>query len=446
MALLELSDLSVNYGEIEALRGVSFAVGEGEVVTLLGSNGAGKSTTLRAISGLAPARSGTISFDGKPIGGLDPRAIARAGIAHVPEGRRLFPGLTARENIMLGASNRDASAGVLRSESEAMFELFPDIRPFADVLAWKLSGGQQQMVALARGLMAKPRLLLLDEPSLGLAPVIVQAVFRIIADIHRRGTTVLLVEQNAHLALGIANFGHVLESGRLAVSGTPATLWSDDRIRDAYLGGAAQGREAGVARTAARSTAPSGQRLRISVKPSGGTEMASDKIAETDAEANKIGALSSKMFLRVEVSAYLVLGLLLALVAMIGTVSATLSLVKAGLELGGALSLVVTIDRILLVLMVIEILHTVRVSFNEGALVCEPFLIVGLIASIRRVLVITLESSQVQEPGKWTPEYQGMFNSTMIELVVLGGLILAMVWSIFLLRRSRLPRSIPLAR
>jgi branched-chain amino acid transport system ATP-binding protein len=244
MTLLEVKDLSVAYGEIEALRGVSLTIEEGAVVALLGSNGAGKSTTLRAISGLAPARSGTISFDGKPIGGLDPRAIARAGIAHVPEGRRLFPGLTARENIMLGASNRDASAGVLRSESEAMFELFPDIRPFADVLAWKLSGGQQQMVALARGLMAKPRLLLLDEPSLGLAPVIVQAVFRIIADIHRRGTTVLLVEQNAHLALGIANFGHVLESGRLAVSGTPATLWSDDRIRDAYLGGAARGRGA----------------------------------------------------------------------------------------------------------------------------------------------------------------------------------------------------------
>lgn len=171
--------------------------------------------------------------------------------------------------------------------------------------------------------------------------------------------------------------------------------------------------------------------------------MSGEKSEKSDVEANKIGQLSSRMFLRVEVSAYLILGLLLALVAAIGTVSATVSLFHAGLELGGELSLVVTIDRILLVLMVIEILHTVRVSFNEGALVCEPFLIVGLIASIRRVLVITLESSQVQEPGKWTPDYQGMFNSTMIELVVLGGLILAMVVSIYLLRRSLLPRTIP---
>jgi uncharacterized membrane protein (DUF373 family) len=174
--------------------------------------------------------------------------------------------------------------------------------------------------------------------------------------------------------------------------------------------------------------------------------MTSDSTEKSDAEANKIGQLSSTIFLRVEVSAYLVLGVLLALVAMIGTVSAGLSLAQAALELGGALSLVVTIDRILLVLMVIEILHTVRVSFKEGALVCEPFLVVGLIASIRRVLVITLESSQVQEPGKWTPDYQGLFNSTMIELVVLGGLILAMVWSIYLLRRSQLPRTIPVGR
>jgi uncharacterized membrane protein (DUF373 family) len=169
--------------------------------------------------------------------------------------------------------------------------------------------------------------------------------------------------------------------------------------------------------------------------------MDSAKIEKTDVEANKIGEISGKVFLRVEVSAYLVLGLLLAAVAVIGTVSATIALVTAAIERGESLSLVVTIDRILLVLMVIEILHTVRVSFNEGALVCEPFLIVGLIASIRRVLVITLESSQVQEPGKWTPDYQGMFNSTMIELCVLGGLILAMVFSIYLLRRSHLPRS-----
>ena len=162
------------------------------------------------------------------------------------------------------------------------------------------------------------------------------------------------------------------------------------------------------------------------------------KSEQPDAEANWIGNIASRAFLRIEVAAYFILGVLLATVALLGTINATLALVKAGWNLGESLSLVVTIDRILLVLMVIEILHTVRVSFREGALVCEPFLVVGLIASIRRVLVITLESSQVQEPGKWTPEFQGQFNSTMIELCVLGGLILAMVWSIYLLRRRPL--------
>ena len=160
-------------------------------------------------------------------------------------------------------------------------------------------------------------------------------------------------------------------------------------------------------------------------------------------DADRIGELSGRIFHRIEVSAYFLLGVLLALVAAIGAVSATISLIGAAKELGGSLSLVVTIDRILLVMMVIEILHTVRVSFNEGALVCEPFLIVGLIASVRRVLVITLESSQAQEPGKWTPDLQGLFNSTMIELCVLGGLILAFVTSIYMLRRSLLPRTIP---
>jgi uncharacterized membrane protein (DUF373 family) len=160
-----------------------------------------------------------------------------------------------------------------------------------------------------------------------------------------------------------------------------------------------------------------------------------------DPEANRIGDVSSRAFLRIEVSAYLILGLLLAIVALIGTVSAAIELVRAAQELTDSLPLVVTIDRILLVLMVIEILHTVRVSFKEGALVCEPFLIVGLIASIRRVLVITLESSQAQEPGKWTPDFQKLFNSSMIELCVLGGLILAMVVSIYLLRRSEPPHA-----
>jgi branched-chain amino acid transport system ATP-binding protein len=237
MSLLEVKDLSVSYGEIEALRGVSLTIDEGAVVALLGSNGAGKSTTLRAISGLVAPRAGSIVFDGKSIAGMSPRAIVKLGVAHVPEGRRIFPGLTVRENIMLGASNGNASAAAIRRESDSMFDLFPAIKPFADALGWTLSGGQLQMVAIARGLMAKPRLLLLDEPSLGLAPIVVQAVFQIVAEIQRRGTTVLLVEQNAHMALKAANWGYVLETGRLALGGDPDTLWSDERIRDAYLGG-----------------------------------------------------------------------------------------------------------------------------------------------------------------------------------------------------------------
>jgi branched-chain amino acid transport system ATP-binding protein len=237
MALLEINDLSVRYGEIEALRSVTIAVGEGNVVTLLGSNGAGKSTTLRAISGLVAPASGEILFEGRSIAGLGPEAIVRRGISHVPEGRRVFPGLSVRENIMLGASNRREATSAIRREADEMFELFPDIRPFADALGWTLSGGQQQMVAVARGLMAKPRLLLLDEPSLGLAPVIVQAVFRIIAEIRRRDATVLLVEQNARMALKVADYGYVLETGRLALGGKPDDLLRDESIANAYLGG-----------------------------------------------------------------------------------------------------------------------------------------------------------------------------------------------------------------
>jgi len=238
MPLLSLEGLTVRYGEIEALRGLSLSVEAGEVVTLLGANGAGKSTTLRTISGLLKSTAGDVLFDGKSIAAMAPEAVVKLGISHVPEGRRLFPGLSARENIMLGASNRGRLAkATLISESDEMFDLFPDIRPFADALGWTLSGGQQQMVAVARGLMAKPRLLLLDEPSLGLAPVIVQKVFAIIGEIRRRGTTVLLVEQNARMALSVADRGYVLETGRLAVSGKPGELWSNDEVRAAYLGG-----------------------------------------------------------------------------------------------------------------------------------------------------------------------------------------------------------------
>lgn len=237
MALLEIRDLSVRYGEIEALHGVSLSVEAGQVVTLLGSNGAGKSTTLRAISGLARPSSGDILFDGISIAGRHPEEIVRRGIAHVPEGRRVFPGLTVKENIMLGGSNRRASRAELAREADAMFDLFPDIRAFSSALGWTLSGGQLQMVAVARGLMARPRLLLLDEPSLGLAPVIVQAVFRIIAEIRRRDTTVLLVEQNARMGLSVADHGYVLETGRLVLGGKPDELWNNEAIRAAYLGG-----------------------------------------------------------------------------------------------------------------------------------------------------------------------------------------------------------------
>jgi branched-chain amino acid transport system ATP-binding protein len=239
MALLQINDLVVRYGEIEALRGVSLTVDAGQVVTLLGANGAGKSTTLRAISGLIKPASGDILFDGKSIAGLGPEAIARLGIAHVPEGRRVFPGLSVKENIMLGGSNRRASKAELSREADAMFDLFPDIRSFANALGWTLSGGQLQMVAVARGLMAKPRLLLLDEPSLGLAPVIVQAVFRIISEI-RRSTTVLLVEQNARMGLSVADHGYVLETGRIVLGGKPDELWGNEAIRAAYLGGHAK--------------------------------------------------------------------------------------------------------------------------------------------------------------------------------------------------------------
>jgi branched-chain amino acid transport system ATP-binding protein len=238
MPLLALENLVVRYGEIEALHGLSLTVEAGAIVTLLGANGAGKSTTLRAISGLNKPASGDILLNGRSIVGLGPEAVVKLGISHVPEGRRIFPGLTARENIMLGASNRGRVAKVvLAKETDEMFDLFPDLKPFADALGWKLSGGQQQMVAVARGLMARPRLLLLDEPSLGLAPVIVQKVFAMIGAIRQRGAAVLLVEQNARMALSVADHGYVLETGRLALSGKPDELWRNDDVRAAYLGG-----------------------------------------------------------------------------------------------------------------------------------------------------------------------------------------------------------------
>lgn len=238
MRVLELRDVTSFYGNVQALKGVSLEVHEGEVVTLLGANGAGKSTTLRSISGLVPAASGEILFMGQPIHRLGPEAIARLGISHVPEGRRIFPGLTVTENIMLGASNRPrTSKAEIAADVEEMFAIFPDLKRLAKALGWSLSGGQQQMLSLARGLMARPKLLMLDEPSLGLAPIIVQQLFAVIRNIRARGMTILLVEQNAHMALSVADRGYVLETGRLIVEGTPGQLLGNEEVRAAYLGG-----------------------------------------------------------------------------------------------------------------------------------------------------------------------------------------------------------------
>jgi branched-chain amino acid transport system ATP-binding protein len=238
MPLLELKNVASYYGSVQALKGISLRVELGEVVTLLGANGAGKSTTLRTVSGLLRPARGEIWFEGQPVHQMAPEKIVRLGISHVPEGRRIFPGLTVRENIMLGSSNRGRLPKKQMDEEVAqMFEAFPVIKPFENALGWTLSGGQQQMLAVARGLMAKPKLLLLDEPSLGLAPVIVQQLFATIREIHARGTTILLVEQNAHMALSIATRGYVLETGEMKIEGSPQELLGNEEVRAAYLGG-----------------------------------------------------------------------------------------------------------------------------------------------------------------------------------------------------------------
>jgi branched-chain amino acid transport system ATP-binding protein len=238
MPLLELKNVASYYGSVQALKSVSLRVEQGEVVTLLGANGAGKSTTLRTISGLLRPASGEVWFEGQAIHDVAPEKIVRLGISHVPEGRRIFPGLTVRENIMLGTSSRGSLPKKQMDEEIAeMFGIFPVIKPFEHALGWTLSGGQQQMLAVARGLMAKPKLLLLDEPSLGLAPVIVQQLFATIREIHARGTTILLVEQNANMALSVANRGYVLETGEMKVEGSPKELLGNEQVRAAYLGG-----------------------------------------------------------------------------------------------------------------------------------------------------------------------------------------------------------------
>ncbi len=238
MPLLELRNVHSAYGNVQALRGVSLHVGKGEIVALLGANGAGKSTTLRSISGLVGLTEGEIFFDGASLNKVSAEKIVKRGIAHVPEGRRIFPGLTVRENIMLGSSVRGhLPRAQMDREIDEMYDIFPDLKRLSDALGWSLSGGQQQMLAFARGLMSKPKLLLLDEPSLGLAPIIVQQLFATIRKIRDRGTTVLLVEQNANMALSVADRGYVLVTGNLTVEGTPTQLLNNEEVRAAYLGG-----------------------------------------------------------------------------------------------------------------------------------------------------------------------------------------------------------------
>jgi len=236
-ALLEVAGLDVHYGAIHALRGVSLRVDEGEIVTLVGSNGAGKSTTLRAISGLVPPSAGTIRYGGRPIQGKAPHEIVALGVAQAPEGRGIFANLTVEENLKVGAYARRESWRDLEEERARALAQFPQIRERLAQRAGTLSGGEQQMLAIARALLARPRLLLLDEPSLGLAPQIVQTIFRIIREINAAGTTILLVEQNAHMALHTAHRGYVLETGRVVLEDTCRRLAEDDRVKKVYLGG-----------------------------------------------------------------------------------------------------------------------------------------------------------------------------------------------------------------
>ncbi len=233
--MLEISDLSVNYGGIKALQQVSLRVEEGEIVTLIGANGAGKTTTLKTISRILTAKTGRIIYQGQDITHLPPHEIVKRGIAHSPEGRRILARQTVLTNLQLGAYTRSDRLGV-KSDIEEQLQLFPRLSERREQLAGTLSGGEQQMLAIARALMSRPKLLLLDEPSLGLAPQIVREIFSIIRKLNKSGVTILLVEQNAHLALETANRGYVLAAGRLTIAGKAGDLLKDERVKQAYLG------------------------------------------------------------------------------------------------------------------------------------------------------------------------------------------------------------------
>ena len=236
--LLEVEGLGVNYGHIEAIRDITFSGQEGSVATLIGANGAGKSTTLKTISGLRKVRTGKVVFDGKDITALPPYERVLLGISQSPEGRGVFPGMTVRENLDIGGYVRkDRKTKAFREDFDRVFTLFPRLSERVDQVAGTMSGGEQQMLAIGRALMARPRLLLLDEPSMGLAPKLIQQIFTIVSEINEQGTTVLLVEQNAAQALKRADTAHILETGEIVRSGTGAELAGDDSVKAAYLGG-----------------------------------------------------------------------------------------------------------------------------------------------------------------------------------------------------------------
>lgn len=236
MPLLELQDVHTYYGHVHALKGITISVEEGEIVTLIGANGAGKSTTLRTISGLTRPRQGQILFDGQVLNDIPAHEIVKLGISHGPEGRRIFSTLTVRENLNMGAYSRGNDRVGIEEARERVFRLFPRLKERVNQIAGTLSGGEQQMLAIGRALMAKPKLLMLDEPSLGLAPMLVRAIAETIQEINEQGTTILLVEQNARMALKLAHRGYVLEVGEIVLSGTATELMQDRRVKRAYLG------------------------------------------------------------------------------------------------------------------------------------------------------------------------------------------------------------------